>query len=82
MRLITRELVLRSDLGIHGNLFGGTMMCFLDKAAAIEATRLCQSNKMVTAEMEGVKFIRKVKRKTSKCGFMEKLIALELHPLS
>ena len=61
MRLITRELVLRSDLGIHGNLFGGTMMCFLDKAGAIEATRLCQSNKMVTAEMEGVKFIRKVK---------------------
>lgn len=61
MRLITRELVLRSDLGIHGNLFGGTMMSFLDKAGAIEATRLCQSNKMVTAEMEATKFVRKVK---------------------
>lgn len=61
MRLITRELVLRKDLGVHGNLFGGTMMSFLDKAAAIEATRLCQSNKMVTAEIETVKFVRKVK---------------------
>ena len=61
MRLITRELVLRGDLGIHGNLFGGTMMSFLDKAGAIEATRLCQSNKMVTAEMEATKFVRKVR---------------------
>lgn len=61
MRLITRELCLRGDLGVHGNLFGGTMMSFLDKAGAIEATRLCQSNKMVTAEMEGIKFLRKVR---------------------
>jgi acyl-CoA thioesterase YciA len=61
MKLITRELVLRSDLGTHGNLFGGTMVSFLDKAAAIEATRLCQSSKMVTAEIEAVKFLKKVK---------------------
>jgi len=61
MKLITRELCLRKDLGIHGNLFGGTMLSWIDKAAAIEATRLCQSSKMVTAEMEAVKFIRKVK---------------------
>lgn len=61
MRLITRELCLRNNLGIHGNLFGGTMMSWLDKAGAIEATRLCQSNKMVTAEMEAVKFVRKVR---------------------
>lgn len=61
MRLITRELCLRKDLGIHGNLFGGIMMSWLDKAAAIESTRLCQSNKLVTAEMESVKFIRKVR---------------------
>jgi len=61
MELITRELVLKSDLGVHGNLFGGKMLSFLDKAGAIEATRLCQSSKMVTAELESVKFIRKVR---------------------
>jgi len=61
MKLITRELCLRKDLGVHGNLFGGTILSWLDKAAAIEATRLCQSSKMVTAEMEAVKFVRKVK---------------------
>jgi len=64
MELITRELVLKSDLGIHGNLFGGRMMSFLDKAGAIEATRLCQSNSMVTAEMEGIKFLKKVRENT------------------
>jgi len=64
MRLITRELVLKSDLGVHGNLFGGRMMSFLDKAGAIEATRLCESNSMVTAEMEGIKFLKKVRENT------------------
>jgi acyl-CoA thioesterase YciA len=64
MELITRELCLRKDLGIHGNLFGGVMMSWLDKAGAIEATRLCQSNSMVTAEMEGIKFLKKVRENT------------------
>jgi acyl-CoA thioesterase YciA len=61
MIIITREIVLRSDLGIHGNLFGGCLISWLDKAGVIEATRLCESNKMVTAEMEAVKFLTKVK---------------------
>jgi len=64
MKLITRELVLKGDLGIHGNLFGGKMVSWLDKAGAIEATRLCESNSMVTAEMEGVKFLKKVRENT------------------
>lgn len=61
MEVITRELVLKSDLGIHGNLFGGRMVSFLDKAGAIEATRLCQSSRMVTAEMTSIKFVKKVR---------------------
>jgi len=64
MELITRELCLRKDLGIHGNLFGGVMMSWLDKAAAIAATTLCESSSMVTAEMEGIKFLKKVRENT------------------
>jgi len=64
MELITRELVLKSDLGIHGNLFGGKMMSFLDKAGAIMATSLCESSSMVTAEMESIKFLKKVRENT------------------
>jgi acyl-CoA thioesterase YciA len=67
MDLITRELVLKGDLGIHGNLFGGKMMSFLDKAGAILATNLCESNSMVTAEMEGIKFLKKVRENTQVC---------------
>jgi acyl-CoA thioesterase YciA len=64
MELITRELCLRKDLGIHGNLFGGVMMSWLDKAGAIMATSLCESSSMVTGEMEGIKFLKKVRENT------------------
>jgi acyl-CoA thioesterase YciA len=64
MKLITRELCLRKDLGIHGNLFGGVMMSWLDKAGAIAATSLCESSSMVTAEMESIKFLKKVRENT------------------
>lgn len=67
MELITRELCLRKDLGIHGNLFGGVMMSWLDKAGAILATNLCESNSMVTGEMEGIKFLKKVRENTQVC---------------
>jgi len=64
MELITRELCLIKDLGIHGNLFGGVMMSWLDKAGAIAATSLCESSSMVTGEMEGIKFLKKVRENT------------------
>ena len=64
MELITRELCLRKDLGIHGNLFGGVMMSWLDKAGVIMATSLCESSSMVTGEMEGIKFLKKVRENT------------------
>jgi acyl-CoA thioesterase YciA len=71
MELITREICLRKDLGIHGNLFGGIMMSWLDKAGAIMATRLCQSSKMVTGVIEEIKFLRKVKENTQVCIYGE-----------
>lgn len=64
MELITREICLRKDLGIHGNLFGGVMMSWLDKAGAIYSTQLCQSSRMVTGVIEEIKFIRNVKENT------------------
>lgn len=71
MELITREICLIKDLGIHGNLFGGIMMSWLDKAGAIYATQLCQSSKMVTSLIEEVKFVRKVKENTQVCIYGE-----------
>jgi acyl-CoA thioesterase YciA len=50
-----------SDLGVHGNLFGGTMMSFLDESAAAYACQLCDSPRMVTKKIEEVVFQSPVK---------------------
>ena len=49
------------DLGVHGNLFGGNMMSFLDEAAAAYACQICDSAKMVTKKIEEVVFQSPVK---------------------
>ncbi len=61
MELITRHLCKASDLGVHGNLFGGTMLSWLDEAGAIMATRICKTKKMVTVKMDGIEFHTPVK---------------------
>jgi acyl-CoA thioesterase YciA len=50
-----------SDLGVHGNLFGGTMMSLLDESAAAYACQLCDSPRMVTKKIEEVVFQSPVK---------------------
>jgi acyl-CoA thioesterase YciA len=34
MYLVTKNIVMAKDLGIHGNLFGGTQKAWLDEALA------------------------------------------------
>lgn len=38
MQLITKEIVMTRDIGIHGNLFGGILMSWVDEAAGAFAT--------------------------------------------
>lgn len=61
MEVITRHLCKASDLGVHGNLFGGKMLSWLDEAGAIMATRICKTKKMVTVKMDGIEFHTPVK---------------------
>lgn len=61
MELITRHLCKTSDLGVHGNLFGGKMLSWLDEAGAILATRVCQTKNMVTIKFDEVIFHKPVK---------------------
>jgi acyl-CoA thioesterase YciA len=61
MELITRHLCKASDLGVHGNLFGGKMLSWLDEAGAIMATRICKTKKLVTVSMNGIEFHTPVK---------------------
>ena len=48
MELISTHPVKKSDLGFHGNLFGGTLMAWIDTAAAAYAMEVCRNRRMVT----------------------------------
>jgi len=49
------------DIGVHGNLFGGKMMSFLDEAAAAYSCQICDTPRMITKKIEEVVFERPVK---------------------
>lgn len=61
MKLITRKVCKTSDIGVNENLFGGTMLAWLDEAAAIMACDLADSKKMVTIKIDEVLFKQPVK---------------------
>jgi acyl-CoA thioesterase YciA len=61
MELITTHPIKKSDLGFHGNLFGGKLLAWLDAAAVAYATQLCESPRMVTVSIERCVFERPTK---------------------
>lgn len=61
MELITQHLCLEKDVGVHGNLFGGIMMAWLDESAAIMAYKHARSNRLVTCVADEMRFIQPVK---------------------
>lgn len=61
MKLITKRIVLGSDIGIHGNLFGGTLMAWMDEAAAAFATEYCYTPNMVTLRVGEMMFKKPLK---------------------
>jgi acyl-CoA thioesterase YciA len=61
MLLITQKIAMTRDLGVHGNLFGGNMLSWIDEAAGLMATKICRTTNMVTVKMEEVNFKRPVK---------------------
>ena len=62
MELITTKFVLASDIGVHGNLFGGTMLSWLDEAGAAFACQFGETTSMVTKHISAVDFVRPVKQ--------------------
>lgn len=52
---------MQRDIGIHGNLFGGILMSWLDEAAAAYATEYCYTPNMVTVKVGELIFKRPLK---------------------
>ena len=52
MDLLNTHPVKKSDLGFHGNLFGGKLLAWIDAAAAAYSMELCDTPRMVTIMIE------------------------------
>ncbi len=61
MNLVTKKIVMSRDIGIHGNLFGGIMMAWLDEAAASFASEYCSTPNLVTVRVGELIFKKPVK---------------------
>ena len=61
MKHITTHPIKKSDLGFHGNLFGGKLLAWLDAAAASFATEVCDTPRMVTKAIDKCVFNKPAK---------------------
>lgn len=52
MELLNTHPIKKSDLGFHGNLFGGKLLAWVDAAAAGYAMQLCDTPRMVTISID------------------------------
>lgn len=61
MELLNSHPIKKSDLGFHGNLFGGKLLAWVDAAAAGYSMQLCDSPRMVTVSIDKCNFERPAK---------------------
>jgi acyl-CoA thioesterase YciA len=61
MELISTHICKASDIGVHGNLFGGNMMSLIDEASAAYASQICDTPRMVTIKIDELVFKKPVK---------------------
>ena len=63
MELISTKICKTSDIGVNDNLFGGTLMAWMDEAGgAFAATNCCTPN-MITLKIDEVLFKKPIKVK-------------------
>lgn len=59
--LISTHPIKKSDLGFHGNLFGGKCLSWIDAAGAAYAMEVCDSPRMVTVKIDECVFKKSAK---------------------
>jgi acyl-CoA thioesterase YciA len=63
MELISTKICKTSDIGVNDNLFGGTMLSWMDEAGGSFAAVRCCSPNMITLKVDEVIFKKPVKVK-------------------
>jgi acyl-CoA thioesterase YciA len=61
MEMLNTHPIKKSDLGFHGNLFGGKLLSWLDAAAVGYAMQLCDTPRMVTVSIDRCNFEKPAK---------------------
>ncbi len=61
MELVSTHICKTQNLGMHGNLFGGVMLSWLDEAGAAFTAQVCGTPKMVTKSISEVVFQKPVR---------------------
>ena len=61
MELISTHFVKKSEVGYHGNLFGGVMLAWLDEAAAAFAAQVADTPQIVTKHIAALTFEKPVR---------------------
>ena len=63
MELLATHPVKKSDLGFHGNLFGGTLLKWVDSSVAAFAMEKCHTQNMITVSIDECVFKKPAKEK-------------------
>ena len=61
MELLNTHPIKKSDLGFHGNLFGGKLLAWLDSSAAAYSMQVCDTPRMVTVKIDECIFTKPAK---------------------
>jgi len=61
MELITTYICKKGDIGVHDNMFGGTIMSLIDDAAASYTAQICDTQRIVTLKIDELVFKKPVK---------------------
>jgi acyl-CoA thioesterase YciA len=61
MELITTYICKKGDIGVHDNMFGGTIMSLIDDAAAAYVAQICDTQRVVTLKIDELVFKKPVK---------------------
>ena len=61
MELLNTHPIKKSDLGFHGNLFGGKLLGWIDASAAGYSMQLCDTPRMVTVSIDQCNFEKPAK---------------------
>jgi acyl-CoA hydrolase len=73
MELLNTHPIKKSDLGFHGNLFGGKLLSWIDSSAAGYSMQLCDTPRMVTVSIDQCNFERPAKE--------SQLLKIYAHPI-